>query len=515
VRERQYSGKRFRRSLRHFLLGRSAQALATLGLTLLAIRALDGESYGIYMVIWGFVEILGPLTSLGLLPAVQRYLPELAERGSTSSIRRFVASVTAARISLVLLGGLAFGLGWPAVAAWMGQPDVNDSQGWLGAAIIVAVLLSRFAAETLECLLEQKSAQWTRALLPLLRLAGLATAMALGVVALPLLLLIDLVAALLVMAVGEGLLIRALRRLRPEGSHAVPRRELLLYVWHLSAAQLLEAVSSPGTLRVVVARVLGVEVAGHFAFLQQLVITARRYLPSVLFANLVRPMMIARSGEADRPQVAAGLGLLWKVNAMTVWPLMPAMLLIGALAVQALSGGRVDASTWAMVLLVAGLAAQAQNQPITLAMQVYGLSASIRNMNLLALLAVPAVAIGARWGMAGAFGGLAVAMALRNVAGMAILRRRALPMALDRVGVVRLLAALLLLTAAGWSLSAVGAHWSLGLSVLLGGYLLSFFVVRPLTSTEFALLQRASGRALKGLARFVRKDGLDAHLPLT
>lgn len=502
--KRRFSGQRFRRSLRHFVLGRGVQAIATLGVTLLAIRAVGGTDYGVYMVIWGFVEILGPLTSLGLLPAVQRYLPELVEHGSATSIRRFVAPMMAARMTFVLAGSLALGLQWPAIAAWMGQAEVLPAQGWLAAAIVFCVLLSRFSAEMLECLLEQKASQLTRALLPLLRVAGLASLMATNSTTLPLLLWVDITAAAAAMLTGEVLLMRSLRGLHPDGSYAVPKRELLNYVWHLSAAQILGAASSPGTLRLIVARLLGAEAAGHFAFLQQLAITAKRYLPSVLFANLVRPMMISRADGSERAMVGTGLGLLWKINVSLVWPLVPAMVLIGQPAILTLSGGRIQESGWVIAILLAGLAAQAQSQTITLAMQVYKLSASIRNMNLVSLLAIPAVAWGADWGMFGVFTGLALVLTVKNVLGLSILRGRALAMDIDRRGTAALLAAIVLASILAFAALPFTGPW-VAATVMLGSYLVTLLLMPPLSPTEGALIDRSVGRPIVHRLRLARR----------
>lgn len=501
-----FSGHRFRRALRAFVAGRVAQAAATMMVTLLAVRILDGTNYGEYMVIWGVLEICVPLTSLGLLPATQRFLPELAASGSVSSLRRFVRWVGWARTGLIVVASLAVASGWSALAGWIGADSVDPWVPWLAAGLVFCVLRMRFDAEMLEAILEQRYAQTVRALLPLGRAAGMLLLWALDAATLRSLLLCDFLISAVALLLAQRYLRVRLKGLQPLGDRSVGAKELWRFVWHLSGAQLLNAVASVGTLRLVVARTMGVEIAGALSFMQQLVVIGNRYLPSVLLANLIRPMLVDRHAAGDHASVATGLGVLWKLNIAMVWPLVLLMALSGGPIVAALSGGRVVDAGPAMAFLMLALGALAQSQIVGLAYQVYGYTALARRVSLFALL-VPLLAyVAARWGLVAVAAGYALVLWLRSFAGLIWLRRRAYGLATDWRGVLRVVAALAAAGLVAWPLMARWGTWA-GAAGLLISYALACAVVRPLNGAEFELVARALKRRARWVRPFARVTG--------
>jgi O-antigen/teichoic acid export membrane protein len=498
-----FSGARFRKAIRSFVVGRAAQAVATLAVTLLAVRLLAPGPYGVYMILWGLVELGSPLTSLGLLPAVQRFLPELAERGTSSRLKRFVNGMLLARFGLILLGCGAVVAFWPALSAWLGDADAQQEVAWLGGAMLACVLASRFSAEMLECLLEQRYAQTARALLPFLRAAGLVALWLVGQVSLIAMLWVDLAAAAVAMLLGERWLAKSLRNLHPSGDFVVDRRELIQFIWHMSGAQLLNAVASAGTVRLIVARLLGLEVAGQFGFLQQLIAIGNRYLPSVLMANLVRPMLIARHAAGKAQEVAIGFGLLWKVNIGLVWPGVPLMVIAGDGLIRMASGGRVLDAGLPMALLVLGLAARGQNQIVVMAMQVYRYTSMARTVSAIGLLAPILMVLFADLGMVGMALGVSAALLIRSIAGLALLQRMPMRLQLDWGGGSRIFLALVIATTAAWALFRLtGPYVAAG--AMFMAYLVSAFLLKPLLADEWTLLSRALGQRVSSLKGWVR-----------
>lgn len=498
-----FSLERFRRSVLHFAVGRSFQALATLALTLLTVRWLGSDDYGFYMMAWGLVELGVPLTSLGLLPAVQRFLPELAERGTEAGLRRFVLVTGLARAALILLAGLVLIVTWPWLLKWLGSTHQVTLSGWLVALLIGTNLFARFTAELLECLLEQRYAQTARALLPLLRLAGLIGLWWTGHISLLALIVLDTVAALASWWLGEYWLRRQLRSLKPAGTFELSRSDLWTFVWHMSGVQLMNAVGNMGLLRLIVARTLGIEAAGQFAFLQQLVTIGQRYMPSTLLANMIKPMLIARHTAGRSREVAVSFGVLWKVNLALVWPFIPMMVLAGDQIVHLLSGGRVPQGGWPLGWLLLGLVATAQNQIVVMALQVYRYTALARRISLLALI-VPVLAwAGSRYGLAGVAAGMAAAYLVRGTWGMAATRRQSLTVELDWPGMVRFFGVLAASAVVAWLLRPWFGPW--GAAALLTLLcLVGTRFVRPVSAEEMELIGRALGpraRWFKGWAR--------------
>lgn len=503
VNHRTFSLGRFRRAFRYFLIGRLAQAVSTLVLTLVLVRVLDDRSYGTYMVVWGLIELAVPLTSLGLLPAAQRLLPELASHGSVGEVARFVRMLVRLRVSLVIVVCAALAAGWSSVSGWFDLSVIDERGGIAVATLIAANVLLRFAAELLESLLEQRASQTIRALLPLARLAVVGGLWVLDELTLENLILGELACSLILWIAAEIALRRCVRGLSPKGDRVLVAREFWTFVWHMSGVQLLNATANVGTIRVVVARALGVEAAGHFAFLQQLLMIAQRYMPSTLLANLIRPMLIDRHATAQNDEVQTAFGLLWKINLMLAWPLLPAAWLSGSALVMLLSGGRVADAGLTLAWLALGLSAMAQNQIIVMAMQVYRYTALARRISVFAVAAPLLVWLGAAHGLAGAAGGFAAALMLRSSVGLWALRRQPLSATLDWRGVWRFSAALVTSALIAAAVRPVAGDLIAGalmlLLVVVGTRLLP-----PLRRNEMAMVERALGawaRILSGWAR--------------
>lgn len=498
-----FSALRFRSALRFFLVGRAAQALATVALTLATVRLLDQSDYGAYMLVWGLVEFAMPVTSLGLLPAAQRYLPDLAVQGSVGEVRRLVRTLSLARGGLVLLACVALALSWQLSFAWMQLPVAGPHLAALVAGLVGTQVMLRFAAEMLESLLEQAHAQSLRALVALGRLAAVAGLWWTDTLSLLNLLVAELLISVTLWFLGEWWLRQRLRRLEPAGDRMLDRFEFWTFVWHMAGVQLLSAAANDGLLRIAVARALGLEAAGHFAFLQQMLAIAQRYMPSTLLANLVRPMLISRHADARHGEVAVAFGFLWKVNLMIAWPLLPAALLGGTALIHSLSGGRVQDAGLALAMMMLALAATAQNQIVVMSMQVYRYTVLARRVSVLALAAPPFVWVGASHGIVGAAGGLAAALMLRASVGLWTLRRQPLGADLDWVGAGRFCAVLLLGTGAAWAAASwVGNPGAAAL--LLGLVAMGTRLMPPLRRAEFELVERALGRRARPLSGWVR-----------
>lgn len=498
-----YSAFAFRRALLHFIFGRSAQALAVFALTLLAVRVLEPKEFGAYMVLWGAIEIGRPLTSLGLLPAVQQFLPELASQGSPQALHRFVRWMAIARGTLIVgFAGLVW-LFFADIAGWVGFTPVTPSIALLAAALLIMVQGAEYAEHMLEALLEQRLAQVVRVLMPMLRVLGLLALSLAGPVTLQSTLWLDVTVSALCLGAAEVGLVHRLRRLQPQGTREPSLKEILHFVGHMSVVQLLSAVSGPGPLRLIVAKLLGLEAAGQFSFLQQLITQARRLLPSILMANLIRPAMVARQVQGASGTVGVAGGLLWKLDFSLIWAVVAAMAVAGDWVVALLSGGRIAHGGAAMAWMTAGAALVAQSQLGSMMMQVFRYMPLVSRISLLSLLAPLLVALLAPLGLASAAAGLAVAHGVNAMATMWLLQRQPMRMCLDSAGLLRLCLALVLCTLLAWPLQG-SMNEPAVLALLLSLYGIAAVVCKPLSSQEFALIQRLLGPFAQRLA-FMRR----------
>lgn len=497
-----YSGSRFRRALAFLLVGRAAQAAATLAFALLAIRAFGPTEYGAYMLILGIVEVCHPLSSLGLLPTVQQFLPEMALHARSVQLRRFVALMTALRLAALLVFAAGAYLFWPQLAQRIGLDAQRYAAAWVVCLLIVTTLSAMFTEAMLESVLEQRFVHTLRALHGLARLIGLVVLVASERVSVVHMLWIDIALSAVRWMVSEAVLVRQMGRLVPDGSRAFATREIVRFGWHMSGAQVLSAVAAPGALRVLVARALGVEVAGHFAFAQQLLRQATLAMPANWLGNVVRPMLIARHRSGEHGDVARAGGLLWKINFGLGLILVCGAAVGGNEFMRVLSGGRILEGGWLLTMAMSAAVCLALNMVSMSMLQTYRYSGVARRAAL-ASLAVPlAVALGASDSLGLAAVGLAGGAALRGGFSLWLQQRQDYRTTIDWPGLARLAGAGVIAAAAGVLLAAGGLVP--GLLVFVVVYLGAARLLRPINLPEFQMLQRIMARPLDFARGFVR-----------
>ncbi|PTQ80235.1 hypothetical protein [Nitrosomonas ureae] len=149
-----YSGNRFRQAIVHYLLGRTAQAISSFIFIIWLVRLLSPIDYGAYMVLWGMVEMMAPLSSLGMLEAVRRFLPELALRGAPSALAWFVRWMTLIRFAIMIIWTALISAFWLDISAWLGFSTPQQDATLVAVGLIITVIGFRYASEMLESLLE-------------------------------------------------------------------------------------------------------------------------------------------------------------------------------------------------------------------------------------------------------------------------------------------------------------------------------------------------------------------------
>jgi O-antigen/teichoic acid export membrane protein len=500
-----YSRDRFRKALRWFVVGRAAQALASIAFLLLAIRVLPATDYGIYMVLIGLVEVLRPLSSLGLLPAVQQFLPEMALHASARQLRRFVGLATASRFAALGLFAAALYVAWAPVSQLLGFHRIVPRPPIAACLLVVTLLGASYTDHMLDALLEQRSAQLIRALMPLGRLVGLIALVLAGEPDLQTMVWIDLAVSSGCLVMAELILWKRLRELRPDGSRQFRVAEIMGFAWHLSGAQVLNALGSAGMLRMVVSAGLGATAAGQFAFIQQLLGQTQKLMPSLLLANLVRPMLIAANVQAQRARISPAVTFLRKSNFILSAMVILCVLLGGDELLSMLSGGRLPEMGGVLALLAIAAVSAAQSQITNMLLQVFRRSSLVRSLSLLALLTLCLAWLGTRHGLLAVAGGIALGNWVRSATSLWALHWHEPWLATDRAALLRVGLAFgalttLLLAAAGQGL------WQMAMAIAFTGPLL--VVIKPLSADDVDLIESAvqgrTGRWLDGLLRLFR-----------
>ncbi|MDR4517205.1 MAG: oligosaccharide flippase family protein [Nitrosomonas sp.] len=500
-----YSGIRFRQAIKHFLLGRAAQAIASFILLIWLVRLLSPTDYGAYMVLWGMVDMMVPISSFGMLDAVRRFLPELVERGAPGVLTGFVRWMTLIRLAIMVIWATLIVMYWPDIAGWMGFSVSQQDTALLAAGLIIVVISFRYAAEMLECLLEQRWSQLTRALLPLGRLAGVAILVAAGSLTLEQLLWVDLIVSLGCFLLAEFFLVRKLRGLTGAGDYQVGVREIASFAWHMTGVNLLQSASNAGTLRILVARTLGLETAGMFAFLQQLLTMVGRYLPANLLASIIRPMLISRYVAGEAGIVNQGMALLWKINMLIIAASMAMMVVAGDALIMLVSSERFPDAGMIMLIMLVGLGATSQSQLVIMVMQIFPYTRKLKYFGLLSTLTPFMVIVGSEWGLPGVASGIVFSVWLFNGLTLRWLNRQENRIELDWSGALRGLGLVMLLAVSGWVIGReFGVWWALTFLLLV--YVPGLALVKPLSRFDMVLLNRGLRHRARFFAFFVRKD---------
>lgn len=499
-----FSGARFRASLRHFLLGRAAQGLVSIAFTLLAVRLMPSTEYGAYLVVLGLVDLLRPVSSLGVVQVSQQFLPEMATQGTAAQFRRFVRGLRTARWLLQLLAAGALFLVWEWGASTLGFDAATPLPAALPCLVVVAVLAAEFVEGMLEALLEQKPAQLLRLAYSLVRLAGLLLLAHQSSLRLTTMLWVDACAAIGCWMAAEAVLHKRLSRVTPTGHRVFSRAEMVRFGWHSALSQLLNALSTAGAVRLAVARVLGLEAAGQFGFMQSLAGQLSKLLPSVLLVNLIRPMLISARLKGERQRVADACSLLWKSNLLLVWPLAPLVYLGGDPLMAHLSGGRIQDGGLAATGMALALVSMAQAQVNATVLAVHRASGRLLIAATLAPLAPLLVGVGSLHSIAGAALGLFAATFLRSGLSTWLIQSSSARMHLDARGAAAYIAIIASSCGLAWILQRLlHTEAAPAMAIFVLALVLQVPLAKPLLTSDWKILQSATRRKLNFLSLLV------------
>jgi glycosyltransferase involved in cell wall biosynthesis/O-antigen/teichoic acid export membrane protein len=382
------------RALAQFLSGRAIGLLVLLGFQVLAVRALPAVEYGRYALIIGLAALSQTITGVGLPRVAARFLPG---GGLSRGARRWlVAAMLGMRTMLSLataaLAGLTVWLLGPADAALYAP----------GGAYALCSALQLDADGMAQALGLQIASRRASVGEPMVRLAA-AAALALGGQhsAAPLL----WISAATAGAAAGGLVLAVLAAPSPEPLTAnradrldwpaIRRVAIGGYGGTLSWLAF-----SPGMMRLVASRALPPEQFAGFAFVQSLVVSLQRYMPSFLLFPLVEPALMGEAAQGGVRKFSDALSLLVKLDAVLIGGGIICVSAAGGPIILALTHGRYgEAGAYAPWLLL-GLIANTSHRSYEIA--AIGLGAAealIRSLGLTLFWLAAAVLTAPLWGV--------------------------------------------------------------------------------------------------------------------
>jgi O-antigen/teichoic acid export membrane protein len=492
-----YSVHRLRRAVVRFLGGQALQALGYAAVLLLLVRVLPIADYGAYMLLTGLAEMTLILTSLGLITAGRRYLPQIIL--TVSSRRLFGYTFTMMAMQMAVLGLVTASLWhyWDRVVEVMGLSAAQAAVASPAILLFFLIPAFRFTCELLDALLEQGKSRFVSAFMMNARVAGIAGLLGLGMkIDLATVLGLDIAVATMCLFMAQGLLIRSLTMLRtPSATGAVPTREIARFIWHMAPADLLGAANSAGAMRFALANSLGIAESGLFAFLHGLQRLAGRYLlPGTLLRGVIMPMLVSRASNGGRMSILTpGASLLIKSNLLVVGAGIVVVAIGGDRIIALLSGGKFQHAGLTLLLMFLALVSSAQGLVLGMVLQVIGRTATLRATSFLAPVALFLVWRFADRGLNVAILFLVASAALSNIIVTSTLVRSG-QYRVDWRGQGAIYVSAFVAIVLGLGLETVGMPDVPASGLALAAFCLLVPIFRPFNPDEYAIVEKAVGR---------------------
>lgn len=491
---------RLRRSLVHFILGKGVTAVLALGLLLVLVRALDTADYGFYIASQAALELTLQLSSVGLIAAAQRYLPELRAGRHLAALARFIRVICFSRLAtLMLLCALLY----PLIGSFVTFFDLHSYQVAISIYLLVIIAegLARYLDEVLDALMLQGVSQVSMLLRTGLRLGLLLVALggSDGAIEIKHWVMIELLASCVGCLWSVAWITAYVYRCKRDESGPLvldlPRYARYASKQYIAATfYMLAGLSS---VKLIAARMLPVTQYAAFGFSASFAAMLQRYLPMFLLVRVLRPLFVAaRQREDYRTRLPAMGALVFKLNVFALLPLAVVFAVASDSLAMLLTGGRYPEVGGYLVAFLCVLLAQALRAVVSLIAQAMENSGASLIGTMLGLFGLGAGIWAAQ--THGAYGFCFGLVASELIFVAYVLRRvvlQGLLLSADWRGYLHLALAGAVATAAGifiWHF--LEARAVLGLAMLaalvLGLFLLVAFLFKPFTAEERATLNR-------------------------
>jgi len=346
-----YSASAVRKSLLHFLLGKSVSAISTLLVLLFIVREFSIAEFGAYTSLHALVLIIGLISSLGVPQVLHRYLPELRTHGNNRAMYRLLVSGITLRACLYALFCM---LVLAIIGLVTSTFKLDDWYAIVPGYLLVGFLRvnATFIAQALESLLWQRDAQYS------LALGGLTKLLATSYCAVTeQLTLVNFVQVEIFSELAALILLLAfvLRRWMTDKERAVGdtavlrkdgRRYLRFGFWcYMQNATSIFSGSAPN--RLFVAYFLSAEYIAIFGLVDRLIDFVRRYEPLHLFVGMIRPVLMSRfSQNMDFQQLVRLGNLVLLANYVLLFAPLVVLLVSGDVVLDWLTEGKYVDIAW-------------------------------------------------------------------------------------------------------------------------------------------------------------------------
>lgn len=343
-----YEKQNVKKSLKHFILGKSLSLIVGFGFFLIIARALEIEEFGLYIILVALLEIIGLSSNFGCYFIAQRYIPELMQKKNYQSLKKLLFFLLVFRITtLVSVLLLLFILLEPLLNYFSYSQYI-----WVFQVYLVVVFfenISRFVEMIFDSLLLQGYSQISILFRMSLRFIVVLALFLYSVeahISLQSLIFIEVAIGMLAFFVVGALLMKFIYSL-PKG--VALNRVKLDYVRYFDyarpgyVAQIIGLTYSAHTVKFVMLKMFGAVETALFGFASMLVAMLARYMPSFLLVGMIRPLFITAYNEKDDYRKLHRLThIIVKINLLCILPIIIFLFVLSDETVLLLAGDKFE-----------------------------------------------------------------------------------------------------------------------------------------------------------------------------
>lgn len=361
-----YSGDKLRRALMHFVTGKVFGAAIGIGWLLLLVRELPLADYGAYVAFTAYLNIFTAVSSFGLIAVAERYVPELRSSSSGRVLANFLTRLVTLRLVLLAIICIVIAVFSASVLHLLSIAGMARAFV-IFQLVVFGEVLCRYIETIFDSLLQQKYSQITTLLRYGLRLIALIAYALFFESELDLFtwIMIEIVCTSLGGVMALMLMWRVVRTARDEEAAAETETRLdypryIRYSVPVYFSRIIALFSGIEMAKLVTTKMLGLEASALFGFCASLAVTLQRYLPTYLLMGMVRPLFIT-AVHSENPQKRLNFlfSLLVKLNMFVILPVLAVMIVLGDLAVDVLSSGKLIDGGLMMAFLLGFVISQA------------------------------------------------------------------------------------------------------------------------------------------------------------
>jgi O-antigen/teichoic acid export membrane protein len=333
-----YGGKRFKRGLLFFTLGKVVSGISGFLAMVLVVRLLSVQEFAHYSVLVSLIEIFAAFSALGLSHVLLRFVPELYVKHYTYALKQLVLKTFLIRSAvLVLMVLLSYQFALP-ISRFFGMTNFTTAfQLYLIVVLLRTTLF--FLSQILESTLHQNVTQLAFIMATVARLVGMLYLSYGETVSLQDVIWVEIVSDVL----GLILMLYGILDVifSNHGDHKSQRIDIgwlkinEAQIRHVAVTgysqHIIGLPFGSNTNRLVGGYLFAVPMMASFGFAQSIYEYIKRYLPAQLLLGLVRPVVVARYSQSrnfnESEQIGSSMML---VN----------MLLIGAIVLVLLVSGK-------------------------------------------------------------------------------------------------------------------------------------------------------------------------------